>query len=50
MPKTVKGAHRDFLTSILLQNFKKMETLKNFRKPFGDFEKFPEKNKKNENF
>ena len=37
MPKTVKGGLSDFLTSILLQNFKKnrmgtLETLETFRK------------------
>ena len=42
MPKTVKGGHFEiFLTSILLQNFKKLKR---------DLKNFAKKKQKNENF
>ena len=42
MPKTVKGGHfENFLTSILLQNFKKLKR---------DLKNFAKKKTKNENF
>ena len=41
MPKTVKGALWDFLTTILLQNFTKIEG-----EPIGVFEKFSKKKQK----